>query len=61
MRRFEVFLDGARLLDLGYLAACIINAGVLAGNPSLNIFLDRDCSLDFAEVASRSSRVGTIG
>ena len=55
MRRFEGFLDGARLLDLGYLAACTINAGVLAGNPSLNIFLERGCSLDFASAGSVAS------
>ena len=30
----------------------IRNAGVLAGNPSLNIFLECDCSLDFASAES---------
>ena len=54
------FGDGARLLDLGYLAACIINAGVLAGNPSLNIFLERDCSLDFASAGSLASEYGEM-
>ena len=42
-------------MHLGYLAACIINTGVLAGNPSLNIFLERDCSLDFASAGSMAS------
>ena len=42
-------------LDLRYLAACITDAGVLAGNPSLNIFLERDCSLDFASAGSMAS------
>ena len=45
----------ARLLDPRYLAACITDAGVLAGNPSLNIFLERDCSLDFASARSMVS------
>ena len=40
-----VLARGARLLDLKNLAACITDAGVLAGNPSLNIFLERDGSM----------------
>ena len=46
---------GARLLELGYLAACIMNTGVLAGNPSMNMFIERDCSLDFASAGSMAS------
>jgi hypothetical protein len=53
MGRSEMVLAS---LDLRYLAACrIMNPGVLAGNPSLNIFLERDCSLDFASAGSVAS------
>ena len=37
------------------LAACLINAGMLAENSSSNIFLERDCSLDFAAAGSMAS------
>ena len=52
MRRFEVFGDRAHLFGLGYLAACIMNAGMLAENPWSNIFFERDCSLDFASAGT---------
>ena len=35
-----------------YVAACIMDAGVLAGSLLLDICLERDCSLDFASTGS---------